>query len=223
MTIFQTKAPRFIVRAMQDLSCDLDTACAIFGNVGHECSGFQTMQEIGQKAPNGGWGWLQWTGPRRRQFMAWCTDKKMDPASDEANYGYLIYETLNLEHASLVATKNAVGLDAKTDKFEQTNERAGVPALASRRNWAHIAKAAYLAAGQPAPAATPAAPAPVQPRKPAPPVPPAQKAAGAVAGAVVVAAGGAVSTGHPWLWVAAAVAVIIVTVAILIIRKGTSK
>ena len=60
---------------------------------------------------------------------------------------------------------------------------------------------------------------PVAP-KPQPPAPPAQKAATAAVGAVVVAAGGTVSTGHPWLWVAAAVAVIIVTVAILT-RKGT--
>lgn len=169
-TLFQTKVTKFIPRLMKDTKADLETACAIFGNIGHECNGFQTMQEIGQKPPKGGWGWQQWTGPRRRQFEKWADDKKLDRASDEANYGFLLWELQNTEKASLAATKKAVGLDNKTDTFERTNERAGVPALASRRKYAKIA---YDAMRKPQVSDQPTIPDTPPPVMPAPaPVPP---------------------------------------------------
>lgn len=172
-TLFQTKVTKFIPKLMRDVNCDLETACAIFGNIGHECNGFQTMQEVGQKPPKGGWGWQQWTGPRRRSFEAWADARKLDRASDEANYGFMVFELLGDEKASLAATKKAVGLNAKTDTFERTNERAGVPALASRRKYAKIAYDAFVSV-KPAPVPIPPppdipAPAPTVPSSPASP------------------------------------------------------
>ena len=146
MTLFQTKVPPFMARLMVDAACGELDAAAIFGNIGHECNGFRSMQEIGQVPPRGGYSWQQWTGPRRTLFMAWCAAHSLPPASDEAAYTFLLHELLGSEHASLIATKAAVGLDDKTDTFERTNERAGVPALASRRSYAHIALLAYDAA-----------------------------------------------------------------------------
>lgn len=146
MTLFQTKCPPFMARLMADVSCGELDAAAVFGNIGHECNGFRSMQEIGQVPPHGGYSWQQWTGARRTLFMAWCAAHSLAPDSDEAAYTFLVHELLGSEHASLIDTKAAIGLDAKTDEFEKINERAGVPALASRRNYAHIALLAYDAA-----------------------------------------------------------------------------
>ena len=170
-TLFQTKVTKFIPRLMKDVNADLETACAIFGNLGHECNGFQTMQEIGQKPPKGGWGWAQWTGPRRRQFEAWADAKKLDRASDDANYGFLVNELLGTEKAALAATKKAVGLNDKTDTFEAKFERAGVPALVSRRKYARIAYDAMRKPQVSDQPTIPDTPPPVMPA-PAPVLPP---------------------------------------------------
>jgi hypothetical protein len=222
-TLFQTKVVKFIPRLMRDVSCDLETACAIFGNIGHECNGFQTMQEIGVTPPKGGWGWQQWTGPRRTAFMDWAFKRKLDPAGDEANYGFMVYELLGTEKASLAATKKAVGLNDKTDTFERTNERAGVPALASRRKYAKIALDAYnasLAAPKPAPSPpppdTPAEPPAAIPEPPSPAPKGGVSIPAATTGAVV-SGGIAASGGSNWFWVIAGV--LVVAALILFLRK----
>ena len=68
--------------------------CGIVGNLGYESGGLKTLQEIEPAVPGsrGGYGWAQWTGPRRRAFEAWAAAHVLEPSSDEANYGFLIYE-----------------------------------------------------------------------------------------------------------------------------------
>lgn len=145
MTLFTDKAPKIMRQFMQDFSLSEESAAAILGNIGHECQGFTKLQEIAPtvKGSRGGWGWPQWTGPRRRAYEAYCARNKLDPASDEANYAYMFVELTSTEKAAIVALKNAVGLPAKVKAFENNYERAGVKHYPSRIKYAEQALAAF--------------------------------------------------------------------------------
>lgn len=78
------------------LSADLEItetqAAGIVGNLGFESAGFTELHEIDQPGGSGGYGWAQWTGPRREEFFSWCQDRGLEWTSDEANYGFLLVE-----------------------------------------------------------------------------------------------------------------------------------
>lgn len=69
-------------------------AAGFVGNLGFESGGFKTLQEIAPavSGSRGGYGWAQWTGPRRRAFEAWCKAQGLKPSSDEANFGFAVEE-----------------------------------------------------------------------------------------------------------------------------------
>ena len=69
-------------------------AAGFVGNPGYESGGFKTLQEIAPavEGSRGGYGWPQWTGPRRRAFEAWAAAHDLKPSSDEANYGFMVEE-----------------------------------------------------------------------------------------------------------------------------------
>ena len=50
----------------------------------------------------GGFGWAQWTGPRRREFEAYAKENNLDPKSDEANYGFLVHELHGKQFAGML-------------------------------------------------------------------------------------------------------------------------
>lgn len=111
---------------------------AIGGNGAHESAGFKTLQEIKPTVAGsrGGWGYFQWTGPRRRAFEVWAAKRGLDPAGAAANIGFLIYELQTSEKAALPKLRRAVGLEAKVKAFELGYERAGVKHYDSRIRWA---------------------------------------------------------------------------------------
>lgn len=166
--LFADKAPGIMRDLMHDLGINVTEAAAILGNIGHECNGFKTLQEMKPtvEGSRGGYGWCQWTGPRRRAFEKWCANAGVTPESDEGNYGFLLYELRTTEKAAVGAVKNAATLDDKVKAFEMNFERAGVKHYDSRLIWARRALAAFGSA-KPVPAAsavapaTPPAPAPV--------------------------------------------------------------
>lgn len=162
---FRAKVPGLMDRLMAELPFDLDDAAAVFGNAGGESAGFTILQEIKPTVPGsrGGFGWFQWTGPRRKAYEAWSRRNKLDPSSDDANFGYLIVELKGSEKATVPAVKAAVGLEAKVKAFEVKFERPGKPHTAGRVKWARIALDAWRKANGKAPA-TP---------KPGPKAPPA--------------------------------------------------
>lgn len=175
---FRATAPAYMRKLVADFpSLDLQDAAAIFGNLGHESLGFTKLQEISPtvKGSKGGYGWAQWTGPRRRAFEAWCKKHGKDPAADATNYAYLFLELKGLEgteSAAVGKVSAAVGLEAKVQAFELAYLRAGVKHYPSRLKWARIAADAVRAdepAPEPPKPATPPSspPAPVDP--PAPP------------------------------------------------------
>lgn len=98
-----------------DLKIPLIAAAAIAGNCGFESNGFETLQEKGVPPPHGGYGWPQWTGPRRRAYEAWCAGpSRIDPALDVSNYRYLVAEirrdfpTLLANMRNIATLENAV-------------------------------------------------------------------------------------------------------------------
>ena len=138
MTIFTDKAKAYVPRLMKDLNITKEQACGIFGNIGGETGGFVALQE---KKPTvagsaGGYGWLQWTGPRRRKYTIWCKTNNLDPASDEANYKYLVKETLTDELHSLEQLRKTKTVEAATETFMLQNLRPGTPHLQGRIDWA---------------------------------------------------------------------------------------
>ena len=140
--VFRTKAPEVIAWLIRDFGLTDFQAAGIVGNTGRECLGFTTLREIGQPAGRGGYGWQQWTGPRAHLFLNWCAAHKLDWRSDVGNYQYLRHE-LQTTYAYVIAhLQETETLEEATEVFEKYYERAGVPAMKDRIEWAKIALAA---------------------------------------------------------------------------------
>ena len=148
---FRAKAPGIAAKLMGDFPFGVVDSAAVLGNLGHECNGFTALQEISPtvKGSRGGYGWAQWTGPRRRAFEAYCKRNKLDPASDKANYAWLFLELKGSEAGAVGKTLAAQTRDQKVYAFERSYLRAGVPHYPSRRQWAALAAEAIGSAGKP--------------------------------------------------------------------------
>lgn len=146
--LFKSKAPWIMALLMQDFPLGIDDSAAILGNIGHECGGFSKMQEEKPTKPGsrGGFGWPQWTGPRRRQYEAYCKRNNLDPRSDIANYKFMFVELMTTEKHAIPAVVKANGLEAKVKAFELAFERAGVKHYPSRLTWARRALDAFQGA-----------------------------------------------------------------------------
>ncbi len=146
--LFIAKAPGIMSDLKRDFAFSTIQAAAILGNLGHECNGFQSMQEIHPVAGRGGYGWSQWTGPRRRAFEAWCDDQRLDINSDVANYGFLKHELLGTHAYARRALLLETDLVRAVRVFERKFLVAGVPHYPSRERYAEIALEAYKARGE---------------------------------------------------------------------------
>lgn len=170
--LFTSKVAVYGPKLIADFGLTATQAAGAFGNIGHECGGFRLMQEIAPtvKGSRGGYGWAQWTGPRRVKFEAYCTRNGLNPASDAANYAYLFLELKGDEAAAIAALKKASTLSAATDAFCRSFERPGVVNLPSRMVWAQ--KALDAIQGSPVAVAPPLPPAPSPPAPPPAPASP---------------------------------------------------
>jgi hypothetical protein len=144
--VFDQKAPAIMKALIRDVDITDFQAGGVLGNIGHECAGFRHFQEIGIVPPKGGWGWCQWTGPRRRAFEQWASQQGHDFKSDEANYGFLVHELHTTEQNALLALKKTGSLQEATKSFMDRFERPGAPHLSSRLTWAARAMKAYQGA-----------------------------------------------------------------------------
>jgi hypothetical protein len=140
-TTFAAKAPRIMRRLMSEFKLSPMHAAAIVGNLAHESNGFRTLQEVKPTVAGsrGGYGWAQWTGPRRREFEEYCRGAKLSPASDEANMGFLIHELRWGYNTALVRLRRTTELREAVIAFEMAYERAGVKHYDSRLTWARKA------------------------------------------------------------------------------------
>ncbi len=169
MALFEQKAPGIMAALIRDLGMADYQAAGVLGNIGHECGGFTDLVQGGAMVPNdmsgNAVGWPQWDGVRKRDFLAWCVKQGLDFRSDEANYRYLVLELRGPERAALNALLRTRTLTEATDVFEAKFERAGVPALASRRRWAKKASDAYATSDK-RPLIVPLPPPVLQPHPP---------------------------------------------------------
>jgi hypothetical protein len=129
-------------RLKQDLQRDFGLnevqAAAFVGNLAHESGGFKSLQEIQPMIPGsrGGYGYAQWTGPRRRQFEGWTAEKGLDPTSYDANYGFLKHELSNTpERRVLNALRQANDPATATQIVSDQFLRPGIPGMGSRQRW----------------------------------------------------------------------------------------
>lgn len=116
-----TYGPRFV----DDLKLDVLKVAAIFGNLGVESDQFRALQEYKPlvKGSRGGWGWPQWTGPRRRAFEAWADRAGFKRDDPDAFYQYMLIELRGSERAALNALRAAKTLDTATAIFGEKYER----------------------------------------------------------------------------------------------------
>lgn len=137
-------------------------AAGVVGSLAHESAGFQTLQELAPVVPGsrGGFGYAQWTGPRRRAFEEYVAANGLDPNSYEANYGFLAHELKNTPEGKVLrGLRNAASADDATQVFTAQFLRPGIVHLDSRIRWAR-----GVAAGNVEPVA-PGAGGPVVPQQ----------------------------------------------------------
>jgi len=117
-----------------------EQAAGVVGNLMYESGGFQSLQEISPTVPGskGGFGYAQWTGPRRTAFENWVGEKGLDPTSYDANYGFLKHElaTNRYERNQFNKVRNADTAAEAARLISENFLRPGKPNLAARQNLA---------------------------------------------------------------------------------------
>lgn len=144
---------RLMVDLQRDLKLTKAQAAGFVGNLAHESSNFKTLQEVSPlvKGSRGGFGYAQWTGPRRRQFEAYAKERGLDPTSYDANYGFLIHELTNSsEGAVLDALRQAGDAQSAAEIVSTKFLRPGIPHMKSRVKWASRFANSDVAASTPA-------------------------------------------------------------------------
>lgn len=157
MEFFNKWAPWMMEQLQRDFNLSLEESAAVIGNAGHESGGFKSLQEKKPLVPGsrGGYGIMQWTGPRRREYEAYCARNKLNPADMETNYKFLFKELKGPEGKVLERIKKASGLKAKTKVFSDVFLRPGIPHMESRYKWADRAMAAWSASKKTTPVKPP--------------------------------------------------------------------
>ena len=146
---FLAKAPRIMESLVSDFGLKDFQAAGLMGNIGEECDGFREMQEKKPLIPGskGGFGWAQWTGPRRTQFESYCSVNGLSPFSDAANYGFLKQELNTTQSMALTAVQRAPNISKAVRAFEASFERAkaGLEHFDRRDQWADLALQSFRA------------------------------------------------------------------------------
>lgn len=142
---FEKWAVIFMERLIKDFDLSVEDAAAIVGNAGHESGGFKSLQEKRPVVPGsrGGYGIMQWTGPRRRDYEAYAKRNGLDVSDMETNYKFLFVELSGPEGKVLPRMKKAETLDQKVRVFSEVFLRPGIPHMDSRKIWARRALSAW--------------------------------------------------------------------------------
>jgi Phage tail lysozyme len=127
----------------KDLGLTPQQAAGIVGNFWHESAGMNSnVNEFGSdpsRSPYGepnstqfGYGWAQWTGTRKDDFLAFCKANKLEPSSPAGNYAFLVYELKNSEAASLGKVRETSSVDEAARAYMLYNERPTNPVYDKR-------------------------------------------------------------------------------------------
>lgn len=124
---FERRGGWLVNRLAADFDLTPVQAAGIVGNLGYESAGFKKLQETkpAVAGSRGGYGWAQWTGPRRRAFEKHAKANGLKPASDEANYRFLITELRGAYHATIINVSATETLSDAVFSVGQTFERPG--------------------------------------------------------------------------------------------------
>jgi hypothetical protein len=144
-------APQAITRLSQDLSISPQVAAGIVGQLGYESAGLQSINEMQPVVPGsrGGFGWAQWTGPRRREFESWAQQNNLDVADPEANYQFLVHELTQTPEKRVLSKLQGIEDPVEAGKvFTDTFLRPGVPAYDKRASWVEKAVNLMVPAAQ---------------------------------------------------------------------------
>lgn len=125
-------AERLVTDLMRELDLTREQALGFVGNLAHESAGFKKLEEVG---PGKGYGYAQWTGPRRTAFESWSKKQGLEPSSYEANLGFIVKEMKGPERSSLARIKKADTADKAATVAMNSYFRPGVPHLDSRKDW----------------------------------------------------------------------------------------
>lgn len=118
-----------------DLGISREQAAGVVGNLMHESGGFSKLQEMKPLIPGsrGGYGYAQWTGPRRREFEKFAAENKISPDTYQANYGNLKREMTQGPEAAITSRlKTAPDASAAARAFSAQFLRPGIPHNANR-------------------------------------------------------------------------------------------
>lgn len=145
MEFFNKWSVIFVERLMKDFEISLLSSIAIVGNAGQESGGFKSLQEKKPvvKGSRGGYGIMQWTGPRRVAYESYCERNNLDPADMESNYKFLFVELKGEEGRVLPRLEAAQSLEQKVEVFMKGFLRPGIPHLQSRVEWARRVQKAW--------------------------------------------------------------------------------
>lgn len=145
-------------RAAADLGLPQVAVAGLFGNGDVESDGFNARGEYKPivAGSRGGLSWMQWTGPRRRAFEAWCAANGLDPYSDrgydEAAYRFMVHELQGAEASALRALRACTTVDQAATVVCTKYLRPGIPHLDKRLASARRAYALLTTGVGPAPA-----------------------------------------------------------------------
>lgn len=139
---FNKKVPLLMTKLMADPELGGLTdyqAAGIIGNLAHESAGLQP----GIAGDSGSaHGWAQWNGPRKKAMIAWAKANGMDPNTDDANYGYLIYDLKTNYPKTLEKIKKAKSMREAAKIFMDEFENPGVPLFGNRLKYGEQALSA---------------------------------------------------------------------------------
>lgn len=128
-----------------------EQAAGIVGNLWHESAGMNAnVNEFGSSPPDKtygppnetqfGYGWAQWTGSRKWDYINFCERQGLDPRSPAANYAFLKHELKNGEAdgtpSSLPYIFAANTVDESAYAFRYKYERATMPLDSERYKYA---------------------------------------------------------------------------------------
>ncbi|MEN3296031.1 MAG: hypothetical protein V7642_5284 [Burkholderiales bacterium] len=114
-----------------------EQAAGIAGNLWHESAGMNAnVNEFGSSPgsdfgpPNAtqfGYGWAQWTGSRKTDYLNYCSAHGLDPSSPAANYEFLKHELRTSESQTLPAIFATSTPEDAAVEFRRVFERATNP------------------------------------------------------------------------------------------------
>jgi hypothetical protein len=136
-------AAQLMADLQRDLGLTKEQAAGVVGNLMHESGGFGSLQEISPLVPGskGGYGYAQWTGPRRTAFESYVANNGLDPTSYEANYGFLKNElqTDPYERKQFMTVKSAQTAEEAARLISENYLRPGIPHMPARVAFANQA------------------------------------------------------------------------------------